>query len=129
MPSLLRARILTARFARIASEGQITIPRDVRQDLGLRTVDTVAIAVHGNHATLTLGAPDHPCDALAGGRLLSFDRGRYRAAFEGSSCCPEERAAEACCWREATWWIDERARHLHRSLRRIPPSPLSASDR
>lgn len=43
----------------VTSKGQVTIPKAVRQKLGIRTGSKVLIRVEGDHAVLTtVGAPE-----------------------------------------------------------------------
>jgi AbrB family looped-hinge helix DNA binding protein len=44
----------------MTSKGQVTIPKEVRRQLGLRQGSKVAFAVGGNHAVLRPAAPQRP---------------------------------------------------------------------
>lgn len=52
--------------ARLTSKGQITVPREVRERLGLKQGDALVFEIKGETITLEPPAEDNPFDAFIG---------------------------------------------------------------
>lgn len=53
-------------IARITSKGQVTVPREVRERLGLKQGDGLVFQIEGDTITLVPPEDDNPFDAFVG---------------------------------------------------------------
>ncbi len=53
-------------MARLTSKGQITVPREVRERLGLKQGDGLVFEIQGDTITLETPQEDNPFDAFIG---------------------------------------------------------------
>ena len=81
--------------AKVTSKGQVTVPKVVRDALGIKEGDQVVFRVEGNRAVLarTPGFLDHGRCPRRGSDIGRVLRARGRAYRAGSGSSPAARAA------------------------------------
>ena len=78
----------------MTSKGQVTIPKSVRQQLGLREGMRVAFVVEGDHAVLRPATPEHAAPASGFG-LVEVSAPMVPADFDVASLLAPEFAKRA----------------------------------
>ena len=69
----------------VTSKGQVTIPREVRNRLGIRRGTRVAISVEGDHAVLRLSEDQRQTPPPSGFGMLKTRRAPVPVGFDAAS--------------------------------------------